>query len=347
MFDLKDDDAGREGRDPPLAAGTPEAPAEPVDCLIVGGGPAGLTAALYLAGFNRRFLLVDAGDSRAEWIPASHNIPLFADGIGGQDILAGQREHLARYRVSPLGGTVVSLHKGPDAFRAELELATGKTRTVEARRVLLATGSVDIEPDLPDLPNAVQRGLVRYCPICDGYEAAEKRIAVLGRGDTGLGEAVFVARTYARDVTLLTLGEPLELDPDRRRLLEQHGITVVRDPILGLRIEDGRIAALRTAGAENRFDVLYSALGLRRRSDLALALGAEHDGSGALITDEHSQTSVSGLYAAGGVVRGLDQIVVAMGQAAIAATSIHNRCELPTGDEPDGAGPAPAPRPRG
>ncbi len=308
-----------------------------IDCLVIGGGPAGLTAVLYLARFNRRFLLVDTGASRAEWIPASHNIPVFADGIAGPEILARQRDHLARYGASPVVGTVTSLEKTRECFRAEVQLEDGGTRLVTARRALIATGSTDVEPDLPDLPNAIQRGLVRYCPICDGYEAAGKRIAVIGHGSHGMGEAIFVARTYSRDVTLLTLGEPMELGPDQQRELDEHGITIVREPVTAIEMENERIAAVRARGVEHRFEVLYSALGLNRRSELALAMGAEHDGSGALLVDEHNQTTVRGLYAAGGAVRGLDQIVVAMGHAAIAATHIHNRCELPTEEEPDGS----------
>ena len=308
-----------------------------IDCLVVGGGPAGLTAALYFARFNRQFLLVDAGRSRADWIPTSHNIPVFADGIGGPEILARQRDHLSRYGVTAQAGTVTRIEKTPECFIADVEAAEGDARRVRSRRVLLASGSIDNEPDLPDLPNAIQRGLVRYCPICDGYEAAGKRIAVIGPGAHGIGEAIFVARTYSSDVTLLTLGQELDLDPKQRSELDEHGIKVVHEPVVGLEIEGDRIAAIRMSGGEQRFDVLYSALGLTRRSELALALGAEHDGSGALLVDDHNQTTVKGLYAAGGAVRGLDQIVVAMGHAAVAATSIHNRCELPTEAEPDGS----------
>ena len=176
---------------------------------------------------------------------------------------------------------------------------------------------------------------MRYCPICDGYEAAGKRIAVIGPGAHGIGEATFVARTYSSDVTLLTLGQELDLDPKQRSELDEHGIKVIHERVVGLEIEGDRITAIRMSGGEQRFDVLYSALGLTRRSELALALGAEHDGSGALLVDDYNQTTVKGLYAAGGAVRGLDQIVVAMGHAAVAATSIHNRCELPTEAEPD------------
>ena len=312
-----------------------------LDCLVVGGGPAGLTAALYLARFKRRFLVVDEGSPRAAWIPTSHNIPFFAEGIPGPEILARQRGHAGRYGVGVVAGSVAGLRRVPGgSFEAAIEeKGGGAARQVRARRVLLATGAVDTEPELPDLPDAVRRGLVRYCPICDGYEARDRRIAVIGHGAHGLGEAAFVARTYSDDVTLLTLGRRLELDPEQREVAERHRIKVVEEPVAALEVRGDRIAAVRTGGgAEHRFDALYSALGLEHRTGLALALGAEHDPQGALIVDDHNQTTVKGLYAAGAVVRGLDQIVVAMGHAAIAATAIHNRCELPTEEEPDGAG---------
>jgi thioredoxin reductase (NADPH) len=310
----------------------------PLDCLVIGGGPAGLTAALYLARFSRRFRVVDSDNSRASWIPTSHNIPLFADGISGKEILGRQREHLARYGCQITRGRVTTLRKVGDVFTAAVEPeADGTAYEVRARRVLLATGADDVEPDLPDLANAIRRGLVRYCPICDGYEARSKRIAVIGYGDRGLGEAVFVARTYSQDVTLLTLGQGMALDRSERERVDQHGIKVVSDPVTSLDVEGERITVLRTeGGAEHHFEILYSALGLTLRSELAVSLGAEHDGTGALTVDAHNRTTVPGLYAAGGVVKGLDQVVVAMGHGAIAATDIHNRCELPTEEEIDG-----------
>jgi thioredoxin reductase (NADPH) len=207
-------------------------------------------------------------------------------------------------------------------------------RIIEANRVLLATGAEDVEPQLPDLPDAIRRGLVRYCPICDGYEARGRRVAVLGHGDHGLAEAVFIARTYSCDVTLLTLGQALKLSDDQRAKVDEYKIKIVEAPISALAIEGDKIGALRTAdGAEYRFDTLYSALGLRYRSELAAALGAERAPSGALLVDDHNQTTIKDLYAAGDVVSGLDQIAVALGHAAVAATRIHNRCELPTDAE--------------
>jgi thioredoxin reductase (NADPH) len=310
--------------------------ADMLDCLIVGGGPAGLTAALYLARLKRRFLVVDSGSPRAAWIPTSHNIPVFANGISGKDIIARARENLEQYGPCIEAGTVSGLRKQPDRFIAVVEGNGEGNRQIAARRVLLATGAVDIEPDLPDVPNAVQRGLVRYCPICDGYESRDQKVAVIGYGDHGLGEAIFIARTYSRDVTLLTLGQHMQLKPDQQARLDEHGIKVIEAPVEALAMEGDRIAALNVNGQERRFDVLYSALGLKYRSDLAISLGAEHDPTG-LIVDSHCQTTVKGLYAAGDIVRGIDQIVVGMGHAALAAIHIHNRCELPTEDEPDGA----------
>lgn len=308
-----------------------------LDCLIVGGGPAGLTTALYLARFKRRFQVVDSGSPRAAWIPTSHNIPMFAEGISGKDLLARARTNLEQYGDCILPGMVTGLRRQPDRFIAVVEGNDGSTSQIAARRVVLATGAVDIEPDLPDVPNAVQRGLVRYCPICDGYESRDRKIAVIAYGAHGIGEAVFIARTYSRDVTLLTLGQHLELDPEQQAKLDEHGIKVVEAPVEALALENDRISAVNVAGKEHRFDVLYSALGLKYRSDLAISLGAEHDPSGSLIVDSHCQTSIKGLYAAGDIVRGIDQIVVGMSHAAVAATHIHNHCELPTEDEPGGA----------
>ncbi len=300
-----------------------------LDALVVGGGPAGMTAALYLARFRRRVVVADAGEPRASWIPTSHNIPFFAEGIPGPEILARQREHLARYQVPVVESPVRALARQGRSFVAEMD---GR-EPIRARHIVLATGARDVEPELPDLPDAVRRGLVRYCPICDGFESRGQRIGVIGHGAHGAAEAVFVARSYSDDVTLLTLGQPMELDEDTRARLERYNVRIAADPVTALTTERDRIAALRTGGEDLRFDILYSALGLEYRTELARALGAEHDDRGALRVDAGMETTVKGLYAAGDIVTGLDQIVVGMGHAAIAATRIHNACSLRTDDE--------------
>lgn len=296
----------------------------PLECLVIGGGPAGLAAATYLARFRRRLLLVDGGASRAALIPRSHNLPGFPDGIPGGELLARQREQARRYGAPVLDGLVTGLEQTPDGlFEAHIEEGSAHSATVRARTVLLCTGVVDIEPVLPDVVDAIRRGLVRHCPICDGYEVIGQRIGVIGRNAAAAGEALFL-RTYSEDVTLLTLGEPVDLDENTRARLAASDVRVVDEPVAEVTIEADAILALclRDSGPAP-FDTIYSALGSRVRSDLARELGARHDWNGSIFVDEHQRTSVLGLWAAGDVVCGLEQISVATGHAAIAATDIH------------------------
>ena len=295
-----------------------------MDCLVIGGGPGGLTAAIYLARFLREFLVVDAGASRAAWIPCSHNHAGYPDGgIPGPELLARMRRQAEHFDARIVEGEVTSLRRGNDGtFTAELG-----GREVTARRVLLATGAQDIEPELPDLDGAIRRGLVRHCPICDAYEARGQKVAIIGYGKCSVRE-VMLLRGYTSDLTLLTLGRGLELPEDERATLGEAGVRLVDEPVVELTLEGDRIAAWRMeSGAELRFDTLYTALGLRARSSLAASLGAEHDADGMLATDDHQRTSVPDLWAVGDVVKGLAQISVAMGQAAIAATDINNSLE--------------------
>ncbi len=299
-----------------------------LDCAIAGGGPAGLTAALYLSRFGRNFMLIDSGASRARWIPESHNIPLFARGIAGGEILQRQRAHAELYGAKIASGEITSIAKTAPGFTLRFRQAGegGETEEVNARFVLLATGVVDIEPNLAGVPEAVERGLLRYCPICDGYEAKDKKIAVIGRGSSGLGEAAFMAKTYGARITLLSLGEPLSLSEAERRRLSEERIEFVGEPIRTLTLTGAKIRAAGTNAAGGlEFDTVYSALGVQHRSGLAAALGASVDETGAVVAGTHGETSVPGLFAAGDLVQGLNQIVVAMGQAAMAATAIHNR----------------------
>jgi thioredoxin reductase (NADPH) len=294
-----------------------------LDCVVIGGGPAGLTAALYLARFDRRFLVIDHGESRAAWIPESHNIPLLTQGISGREILRRQREHAEAYGARILQGKAAELSKTSAGFAVSIERSGAEISTVEARFAILATGVADIPPRMPEVETAVAQSLIRYCPICDGYEAKGKNVGVVGFGSQGLGEACFMARTYAAKVTLLSFREPLRPSREELQRLAEHGIRLIAEPIKSLSCEGGKITA--NGAARYEFDVVYSALGVRYRSDLAAEVGAARDEAGALKVGDHAETTVPGLYAAGDVTQGLNQIVVGMGQAARAATHIHNQ----------------------
>ncbi|MBB4518318.1 MULTISPECIES: NAD(P)/FAD-dependent oxidoreductase [Burkholderiaceae] len=293
---------------------------ESVDCLVIGAGVAGLTAAIYLARFRRSITVVDAGQSRASVIPLSHNCPGYPDGIAGPDLLARLRAQASRYGVSIVAGTVQNLSMQED----RTFLALTESTRIQARKVLLATGVIDVEPAFPGLVDAVHRGLVRHCPICDGYEVIGKKVAVIAQDTEAVKEALFI-RTYTADLTLFTLGHSAAFSDEDRQKLKTAGVTVIEEGIPALRMEGDRIAALQTlSGKEYEFDSVYSALGDTVRSDLALSLNADHAPDRTLIVDQHMATSVAGLYAAGDVVHSLDQIAVAFGEAATAATAMHD-----------------------
>lgn len=293
---------------------------EIADCIIVGGGPAGLTAAIYLARFLRRCVVVDAGGGRAQSIPRSHNLPGFPEGIGGVELLAGMTRQAEAFGAIIRHGEVDCLTQTEIGFSV-----TVGSSTLEARTVILATGVFNHRPTMPPEmhDDALARTLLRYCPICDGYEARGMNIAVLGCDSHGAAEAEFL-QPYGARVTLLAQRSP-ELDwPDEARL-SQLGIEIIKDAVNDIRVAGDRVIVTLRGGRELPFDTLYPALGSSPHAQLATDLGAKISDQGCILTDSHQQTSVAGLYAVGDVVEGLDQISVATGQAAQAATAIHNR----------------------
>ena len=291
-----------------------------IDCLIIGGGPAGVTAAIYLARFHLTVRVVDAGQSRVTWIPRTHNHAGYPGGIAGTELLERMRAQAGEFGVTVENGVVEQLALTDGGFEARI--ASGET--IATPTVLLATGVVNnrprISPELHDV--AMARGLIRYCPICDGFEVTDKRVGVIGNRTHGFKEAVFL-RTYTRDVTLIAPDTAVELSDEEHARLDELGVERVGGPCASLRIDGDRIVA-PTPNGELRFDSIYPALGSVIRSELAMGIGAEGSSDGCLVVDDHQRTSVPGLYAAGDVVKGLDQISHAMGEGGVAATTLRN-----------------------
>jgi len=289
------------------------------DCIIIGAGAAGLTAAIYLARFHLKIRMFDCGTSRAALIPCTHNHAGYPDGISGKELLARMLAQAEHYGAEREPVEVTGLAPVDDGFSVVVGQRERRTCTV-----LLATGIVNHRPSaLPDAlhSEALERGLLRYCPICDGYEVTDRRIGVIGTGDHGMREALFL-RGYTRDITLIA-PQAHALDSACIAELDAAGIERVDGPCGGYAIEGDRLA-LDTARARLSFDSVYPALGSRIRSGLAIAAGARADPEGCLEVDAHQRTSLPGLFAAGDVTRGLDQISHAMGEAAVAATTIRN-----------------------
>ncbi|MHA6719547.1 NAD(P)/FAD-dependent oxidoreductase [Sphingomonas sp. RS6] len=294
------------------------------DCIIIGGGPAGLTAAIYLSRFHLKIRLFDCGSSRAALIPCTRNHAGYPDGISGLDLLALMRAQAEKYGAVREAAKVTGLEALDGGFRVRIG-----AREVRARAVLLATGVVNHRPPMPDTlhDEALARGLVRYCPVCDGYEVTDRRVAVYGTGHHAAREALFV-RSYTQDVTLIA-PDRHDLPPDQRAELDAAGIACIDGPATDWGLEEDRLA-LDTGAGRLAFDSLYPALGSDIRSELAVEAGARADDSGCLEVDDHQRTSLPGLFAAGDVAKGLDQISHAMGEAGVAATTIRNMLNAQT-----------------
>jgi len=290
-----------------------------IDCAVIGGGPAGLTAALYLARFHLSVVLVHAGDSRAALIPRTRNVPGFPGGIAGTALLRRMTRQAEDYGACLITAEATGLGRTGDLF--DLITTAGP---LTARSVLLATGVRNHRPAIGarDHRAALRRGLLRYCPICDGYEVTDQPVGVIGTGGHGMREALFL-RGYTADVTLIAPGAGHDLEPAERAALVEAGVRLVDGPTGEFELGGDRIRMDSGAGVL-AFASIYPALGSAVRSELAVALGAETSSEGCLLVDAHQRTSVKGLYAAGDVVKGLDQISHAMGEGGVAATTMRN-----------------------
>jgi thioredoxin reductase (NADPH) len=296
---------------------------EPIlDCLIIGGGPAGLTAAIYLARFHLDILVVDGGKSRASWIPCTRNVSGFTDGINGEELLQRMRDQACKYGAKIETEFVTKLERDKETGHFTATWGSGEA---SARTVLLATGVTNRRPPMDEElhDDALARGLVRYCPICDGYEVTDKKVGVIGSGRHGVAEAAFL-RSYTADITLIAPDRAHELAAADRDRLAALGVRTVDGPCHAVAALADAIV-VETPHGHHTFDSLYPALGSDIHNELASQLGAALvDGTGCILVDAHQRTSVPGAYAAGDVVIGLDQISHAMGEGGVAATTIRN-----------------------
>ena len=294
---------------------------KPLDCLVIGGGPAGLTAAIYLSRYHLDIMVVDGGKSRAAWIPCSHNHAGFPDGISGKELLDRMKEQARRYGTRIEDGQVARMERDEDTGLFTADWGSGP---VAARTVLLATGVANRRPPMDEAAHedALARGLIRYCPICDGYEVTDKRVAIIGTEGRGRAETLFL-RSYTSELTLIAPDGPHELESTDLHELEEAGVKLVDGPITA--IEPGEEQITVVAGEERlEFDSIYPALGSDTHTQLAEMLCAAQAGDDCIRVDSHQRTSVPGLYAAGDVVHGLDQISHAMGEGGVASTTIRN-----------------------
>ena len=294
--------------------------------MVVGGGPAGLAAATWLARYRRRTLVVDAGEHRNKLVDETHGY-LTRDGASPRELLDAARRDLARYpHVSTLADEVVAI----GGALGEFTVATAAGATHRALRVVLATGVVDELPRVDGVDLHYGAGLF-HCPSCDGYEGRDRDVVVLGWNEHVCGFALALL-DWAASVTLVTDGHTFEGDPEHREALARNGIAVLetgaasfegsRGDLTGVRLTDGTVLPCQLA---------FFSIAHHPRNELATSLGCAVNEEGCIVVDDRAATTVPGVFAAGDVVPGyqLVQVATAKGTTAGVACAESLRAEPP------------------
>jgi thioredoxin reductase len=288
------------------------------DVIVVGAGPAGLSAALILGRCRRRVLVCDSGRPRNAASQAMHGY-LTRDGVSPREFLDLGRAQLEQYDTVQVIDVAVEAATCQGANRFSVTLATGETHV--ARKLLLATGVVDHVPQIPGFAELYGRS-VFHCPYCDGWEIRDEPWAVYGKGERAYGLALELT-TWTRDMVVCTDG-PAEMDGRQRARLDRLGISVREDKVVRLEGADGILSrVVFAAGDPLARRALFFTTGQEQRSQLALALGCEFNDKGTVRTGKYETTHLAGLYVAGDASRAVQWVVVAAAEGAEAAFAIN------------------------
>jgi thioredoxin reductase len=286
------------------------------DVVIVGAGPAGLSAALILGRCRRRVLVCDTGRPRNAASRAMHGY-LSRDGVAPLDFLRIAREQLRQYETVELRDVEVT-EAHCDASRFHVTLAGGQQ--FQARKLLIATGVVDNVPDIPGF-HELYGVSVFHCPYCDGWEVRDRPIAIYGRGARGYGLARELT-AWSRDLVLCTDG-PCELSDEERARLERTGIGVREDRVVSLEGRDALERIVFAQGEPLARQALFFTTGQSQQSSLARGLGCDIGEKGTVRTGKYETTHLRGLYVAGDASRAVQWVVVAAAEGAEAAFAIN------------------------
>ena len=287
------------------------------DVVIVGGGLAGLSAAIYLGRALRRVLVVDAGNSLAEWEPEVQNYLGFPEGVGGSDLLRLGKKQAEAYRAQFAQDEITDAEKTGGNF-----VLHGKERNYTAKRILLATGLFHLPPEIPRVKECLGHSMF-FCKDCDGFRVQGKRIAIVGNNNEAVEYALGML-LYSPCVFVITNGKIPQWDELHKQWLSEYELEFLTSRIVEVEADCGSIKKLMLeTGPALIVDALFTTRGDIYHNRLAKALGAKLDDDGQVIVDVNMCTSVPGLYAAGCVTPANCQMIIAAGEGATAAQSIN------------------------
>lgn len=286
------------------------------DVIIIGGGLAGLGAAIYLGRARRNTLLLEAGNSMAVWEPDVQNYLGFPGGISGEELLARGRDQAVKYGVEFARDKVESICKDDHGFEVK------GSHTYHAQRVLLATGLTHLPPDIPGVNECLGHSLF-FCKDCDAFRVQDKRIAIIGRNNEAV-EYALAMLAYSPSVLIATNGKEASWDAQHAEWLEEYRIGTEQQRILQFEQEGGAISGLiLEQGHRIAIDAAFTTRGDVYHTSLAKCIGVELDDEGQILVDACMHTNVEGFYAAGCVTVANCQMMIAAGQGVTAAQSIN------------------------
>jgi thioredoxin reductase (NADPH) len=287
------------------------------EVIVLGGGIAGLSAAIYLGRAQRDTLVIDSGHSMAKWEPVVENYLGFPNGVGGEELLENGCRQAKRYEVRFVDDEIKRVSSTKSGFSL-----IGKKKTYRAKRVLLATGIFHLPPEIPGVKECLGHSMF-FCKDCDGYRVRGKRIAIIGSNSEAVEYALGMLH-YSACVIVATNGKKLRWGKRHARWLAEYEIPVQRKRITNVEHRKGKIRALDFAdGTCVKIDYVFTTRGDIFHTGLAEKLGAKLDADGQIEVDFCLRTSVRGLYAAGCVTPANCQMIIAAGQGAAAAQAIN------------------------
>jgi thioredoxin reductase (NADPH) len=287
------------------------------EVIVIGGGIAGLSAAIYLGRAERDTLVIDSGRSMAKWEPEVRNYLGFPEGIGGEDLLTYGRRQARWHKAQFANDEIKSVARRKEGF-----VLRGRRTSYRTNRLLLATGIFHLPPKIPGVKECLGHSMF-FCKDCDGYRVRGKRIAICGANNEAVEYALGMLH-YSPCVVVAANAEKPRWSRKHAALLREYEIPVIREKITAVDYRGCQVRALRFRDkTEVKIDCIFTTRGDVFHTGLAKSLGARLDRDGQIRVDHCMRTSVPRLYAAGCVTPANCQMIIAAGQGAAAAQAIN------------------------